>query len=120
LGTREGRGTIVNVASMYGLVGCSPAIPSAAYTASKHAVVGLTKHDGIHYAPEGIRINAICPGYVATPLLLSATSSGAMDAEIKKVPMGRLADMEEIADAIVFLSSPMASFMCGTGMVVDG
>ena len=103
-----------------GLVGCSPSLPTAAYIASKHAVVGLTKNDGIIYAPKNIRINAICPGYVATPLLLASTSKGEMDLEIKKVPMGRLADMEEIADAIVFLSSPMSSFMCGAQLVVDG
>jgi len=117
---REGRGVIVNVASMLGTVASAPVTPATAYTASKHGVMGLTKTDAIFYAPQNIRINAICPGYVETPLLQSASAAGAMDLELKKVPMGRLAKMEEIADAIVFLSSPMSSFMCGAGLLVDG
>jgi NAD(P)-dependent dehydrogenase (short-subunit alcohol dehydrogenase family) len=99
--------------------------------------MGLTKTDGITYAPQGIRINAICPGYVGTPLLLEAAVSsrstgircyvanfhqkaGVMDGEIAKVPQGRLGEMEEIADAIMFLASPLSSFMVGSGLVVDG
>jgi NAD(P)-dependent dehydrogenase (short-subunit alcohol dehydrogenase family) len=82
--------------------------------------MGLTKTDAIFYAPQQIRINAICPGYIGTPLLKSASAAGAMDLELKKVPMGRLGEMEEIADSIVFLASPMSSFMCGTGLIVDG
>lgn len=119
-GPREGRGTIINVASMLGLVAASPTTPATAYVAGKHAVMGLTKTDAVMYAPHGIRINAMCPGYVETPLLKAATASGIMDGEIKKTPMGRLAQMEEIADAIVFLASPFSSFMCGAGLVVDG
>lgn len=80
----------------------------------------MTKTDAIMYAPQGIRINAICPGYVATPLLKAATEQGAMAAEVAKVPQQRLGEMEEIADAIAFLASPMASFMAGQGLVVDG
>jgi NAD(P)-dependent dehydrogenase (short-subunit alcohol dehydrogenase family) len=72
------------------------------------------------YAAHGIRINAICPGYVNTPLLKEAVASGAMDAEIARTPLMRLADVEEIADSIVFLASPMASFMTGAALVVDG
>lgn len=68
---RGNRGVIVNVASMYGVTGASPSTMATAYTASKHGVMGLTKADALAYAPEGIRINAICPGYVATPLLKS-------------------------------------------------
>lgn len=120
-GDRLGRGVIVNVASMLGLIGTSPSVPSPAYVASKHAVVGLTKADAIMYSKRGIRVNAICPGYVATPLLLSSTSAGGvMDREVEKTPINRLAKMEEIADAIVFLASPMSSYMCGAAMVVDG
>jgi NAD(P)-dependent dehydrogenase (short-subunit alcohol dehydrogenase family) len=63
-------------ASMLGLVASSPNTPAVAYTASKHAVLGLTKTDAAMYAPRGIRINAICPGYVATPLLKAASVSG--------------------------------------------
>ncbi|KAF2165626.1 hypothetical protein M409DRAFT_67026 [Zasmidium cellare ATCC 36951] len=117
---RGGRGVIVNVASMLGLVASSPKTPACAYTASKHGVVGLTRTDGVTYASQGIRINAMCPGYVATPLLKSATASGVMAAEIAKVPQGRLGDMEEIADSIVYLVSPMSSFMTGATLAVDG
>jgi len=120
-GDRLGRGVIVNVASMLGLIGTAPSVPSPAYVASKHAVVGLTKADAIIYSKRGIRINAICPGYVATPLLLSTTTAGGvMDREVEKTPIARLAKMEEIADSIVFLASPMSSYMCGAAMVVDG
>ncbi|EXJ85877.1 hypothetical protein A1O1_06246 [Capronia coronata CBS 617.96] len=117
---RYGRGTIVNMASMYGVVGTAMHIPAVAYTASKHAVLGFTKTDAVAYASHGIRINAICPGYVATPLLKEATASGAMQKEIERTPAGRLAETEEIADSIAFLASPMSSFMYGAGLVVDG
>ena len=70
---RGTRGVIVNVASMLGLVAASPGTPAVAYSSSKHGVMGLTKTDAAMYAPKGIRINAMCPGYVATPLLISAT-----------------------------------------------
>lgn len=111
---------IVNVASMLGLIGVSPNLPSPAYVTSKHAVMGLTKTDGIFYGKKGIRINAICPGYVATPLLMKHVDTPNMNVELEKVPLGRLAKMEEIADAIVFLASPMSSFMCASALVVDG
>ncbi|TVY91580.1 Levodione reductase, partial [Lachnellula willkommii] len=76
--------------------------------------------DAITYAPHGIRINAICPGYVRTPLLHAAVIAGSMDPEIAKTPMGRLAEVEEIADTIAFMASPMASFMAGSALLVDG
>lgn len=117
---RGNRGVIINVASMLGHVGSSPGTPAAAYTSSKHAVVGLTKTDAVAYAPQGIKINAMCPGYVATPLLKGASDSGAMGAEVAKVPQQRLGEMEEIADSIVFLASPMSSFMTGASLIVDG
>jgi NAD(P)-dependent dehydrogenase (short-subunit alcohol dehydrogenase family) len=79
----------------------------------------MTKADAIAYARDGIRINSINPGYVATPLLVSA-SGDMMAREIERTPMGRLANMEEIADSIVFLASPMSSFMTGACLVVDG
>jgi NAD(P)-dependent dehydrogenase (short-subunit alcohol dehydrogenase family) len=118
---RAFRGTIVNAASMYGVVAPSSATPATAYTASKHAVMGLTKADAVVYAPQGIRINAICPGYVATPLLGDTTAATEiMKGELAKVPLGRLALMEEIGDCIAFLSSEASSFMVGAGLVVDG
>jgi NAD(P)-dependent dehydrogenase (short-subunit alcohol dehydrogenase family) len=72
---RGNRGVIVNVASMLGLVASAPTISATAYVASKHGVMGLTKTDAVMYAPQGIRINAVCPGYIATPLLRNATVS---------------------------------------------
>ena len=120
LGTRYGRGNIINVASMYGLVAPPPYIGATQYTAAKHGVVGLSKADALSYAAHKIRINAICPGYIQTPLLGDAPQSGAMDPEIQKVPMGRLGSPEEIADCITFLASPWASYVTGSSLVADG
>lgn len=120
LGLRLGRGNIINVASMYGLIAPPSNIPATQYTAAKHAVIGLTKGDSVGYAPYGIRINSMCPGYIETPLLGETPASGVMEGEIKKTPMGRLGSPEEIADCIVFLASPMASFVTGASLVSDG
>jgi len=117
---RQGRGSIVNVASMLGIVGAAIKAPAVAYSASKHAVMGLTKTDAFLNASLGVRINALCPGYVATPLLVATAAKDTMQSELAKVPIGRYGYMEEIADAAVFLSSPMASFMIGAGLIVDG
>ncbi|KAJ5089446.1 hypothetical protein N7532_008130 [Penicillium argentinense] len=117
---REGRGVIVNIASMYGLSSPPPAVGVSAYTASKHGVMGLTKTDAKVYARKGIRINAICPGYVHTPLIGKAIESGSMDKEFERTPAGRAGTVEEIADSIAFIASPMSSFTYGTGMTVDG
>ena len=105
---------------MYGIVGTPSNVPVVSYTAAKHGVIGLTRADAIAYAPKDIRINAICPGYVATPLVSKAMADGIMKAEIAKVPNGRIADMDEIADHITFLASPMSSYMHGAAMVADG
>lgn len=117
---RYNRGVIINVASMYGIVATSLNTPVVAYTASKHGVVGLTRADAIAYAPKGIRINAVCPGYVATPLIQGTMQSAVIQREIDKIPVGRLAEMDEIADHITFLASPMSSYMYGASMVADG
>lgn len=105
---------------MYGIVGTPSNVPVVSYTAAKHGVIGLTRADAIAYAPKDIRINAICPGYVATPLVSKAMANGIMQAEIVKVPNGRIADMDEIADHITFLASPMSSYMYGAAMIADG
>ena len=105
---------------MLGTIGLPPTLTNTAYVAAKHAVVGLSKTDGAFYATKDIRINAICPGYVETPLLGEAIKSGVMAKEIQRVPAGRLAKMEEIADAIVFLACPMSSYMYGNALAVDG
>ncbi|KAK8113587.1 3-oxoacyl-reductase [Apiospora sp. TS-2023a] len=119
---RDGRGCIINVASMFGVVGQRSA---GAYAAAKHGVVGLTRADALRYGPEGIRINAIAPGYTETPLVQGPmerdpAKKAAMTAEIEKAPLGRLATVEEIADCIVFLASPMSSFVHGSVLVADG
>jgi NAD(P)-dependent dehydrogenase (short-subunit alcohol dehydrogenase family) len=80
----------------------------------------MTRADAIAYAGDGIRINCINPGYVVTPLLESATGTDVMKRELERTPMGRFANMEEIADSIVFLASPMSSYMAGACLVVDG
>jgi NAD(P)-dependent dehydrogenase (short-subunit alcohol dehydrogenase family) len=118
---RSYRGSIVNTASMYGVVGPSLNVPSTAYATSKHAVVGLTRADAIAFAGKGIKINALCPGYVATPLVMSSMNSGSvMDDERIKVPLQRLADMDEIGDLVAFLHSEASSYMIGATLVADG
>ncbi|MCW2947725.1 MAG: 3-oxoacyl-ACP reductase [Actinoallomurus sp.] len=116
-------GSIVNLASNFGLVG-KPRIP--AYCASKHGVVGLTKSAALDYAQLGIRINAVCPGPISTPLLDKlATDAGAMGSTMRKeveesVPMGRLGRANEVAAAIAWLCSATASFVTGAALPVDG
>ena len=106
---------------MFGIVGPGVVFNSTAYATSKHAVMGLTKGDAIPYCQKGIRINAICPGFVATPLMIANSGSDAVVKEVNgKTALGRMAKMEEIADSIVFLSSPMSSFIVGQGLIVDG
>jgi len=118
---RSYRGSIVNTASMYGVVGPSLNVPSTAYATSKHAVVGLTRADAIAFAGKGIKINALCPGYVATPLVMSSMNSGSvMDDERIKVPLQRLADMDEIGDLVAFLHSEASSYVIGATLVADG
>lgn len=113
-------GAIVNTASIMGLVGSWSR--SGAYNASKHGVVGLTKTAALEYATEGIRVNAVCPGYIRTPLIEEAlTSHPEMEAQIvARHPVGRMGRPEEIAEAVVWLCSEAASFVTGHAMVVDG
>ncbi|KAJ5234142.1 uncharacterized protein N7469_003310 [Penicillium citrinum] len=119
-GTREGRGVIVNVSSMFGVGGPPGPFSIPHYTAAKHAVVGLTKMDAKAYARQGIRINAICPGFVDTPIIREQIESGSMNLAFEMTPVGRPAQVEEVSDALLFLSSPMSSYMCGAALVVDG
>lgn len=111
-----GGGAIVNLASVLSQVG-SPLAP--AYTAAKHAVVGLTRSAALAYATQGLRINAIAPGYVDTPLLGHLGPQAL--AEVAALhPMQRLGTAAEVADAILFLLSPRAAFMTGTVLMADG
>jgi NAD(P)-dependent dehydrogenase (short-subunit alcohol dehydrogenase family) len=117
---KQGGGAIVNTASIMGLVGSWSR--SGAYNASKHGVVGLTKTAALEYATSGIRVNAVCPGYIRTPLIEEAlTSNPEMEAEIvARHPIGRMGHPEEIAEAVVWLCSDAASFVTGHTMTVDG
>ncbi|KAI9810455.1 MAG: hypothetical protein M1827_006231 [Pycnora praestabilis] len=115
------RGVIVNLASIYGIIGPGDDIITP-YIAAKHAVMGLTKSDANFYAKQNIRINAVCPGYTHTPLLGQAGGADAFTRadQLSKLPMGRLGQPEEIAEAISFLCSPMSSYVSASGLVVDG
>jgi NAD(P)-dependent dehydrogenase (short-subunit alcohol dehydrogenase family) len=116
----QGSGAIVNTASIMGLVGSWSG--TAAYNASKHGVVGLTKTAALEYATAGIRVNAVCPGYIRTPLIEDAlTSNPTLEAQIvARHPVGRMGRPEEIAEAVVWLCSDAASFVTGHTMTVDG
>ncbi|MET4639319.1 glucose 1-dehydrogenase [Mycetocola sp. 2940] len=109
-------GAIVNMASIHGTVA---AIGSSAYTATKHAVVGLTKNAAAEYGAQGLRINAVGPGYIETPLLKTAAAEILNGLEAKH-PLGRLGQPEEIANVTTFLLSDKASFMTGSYVLVDG
>ncbi len=116
----NGGGAIVNMASILGVVGFANA---AAYTAAKHGVIGLTKVAAIEYATQGIRVNAVCPAFIATPMLersgiTEGTEMYAMLAGLH--PIKRLGTPEEIAEAVLWLCSDKASFVTGHAMLVDG
>jgi NAD(P)-dependent dehydrogenase (short-subunit alcohol dehydrogenase family) len=115
----QGSGAIVNCSSLGGLVG----LPGrASYHGTKHAVLGFTKSAGVEYAPRGIRINAVCPGTIDTPMVADMLSGQAdVMAEImKQQSIGRLGRAEEVAAAVLWLCSPGASFVIGVGLPVDG
>ncbi|TVY25641.1 3-oxoacyl-[acyl-carrier-protein] reductase [Lachnellula hyalina] len=116
---RLNRGVIVNVASIYGKV-CGTEVTS--YCTSKFGVIGLTKSDSVDYAPHNIRINAVCPGFIATAMLGEAVNlpQGNLKRFIDGTPMRRFGKSEEIADAIIFLSSNMSAFITGQELSVDG
>ena len=115
----QSRGSIVNVASVAGLIGAPKA---GAYTASKHAVVGLTKSAALDYAKLGIRVNAVCPAYTDTNMVQSAIAGNPLMAHImeRAIPMGRLGQASEIAEAVVWLCSDASSFVTGHALVLDG
>jgi len=118
--TSQGAGVIVNCSSIGGMVGSKG---RSAYSASKHAVIGLTRSAALDYATLGIRINAVCPGIINTPMAVEVTKNydpEIVRAMVAREPIGRFGEPEEIAAAVVWLCSPAASFMVGHAMAVDG
>lgn len=119
--TKQGHGIILNVASVAGLIG---APFGAAYSASKHAVIGLTKSAALEFSRKNIRINAICPAYCYTPMFEEAIEGGNRDrreqgmAEI--IPMGRIGTAQEIVDGMMWLCAEQNSFTTGQALAFDG
>ncbi len=116
---KQGGGAIVNTSSQGGVTGFPG---QAAYIACKHAVIGLTRTAALDYAAKGIRINAVCPGVILTPMAeeLIRRNPDLEEKFVRDIPAGRLGRPEEIADAVIWLCSPGASFMAGHALLVDG
>lgn len=109
-------GVIVNASSIAGIVGLPG---SNAYVGSKHGVIGLTRSAAVDYGPSGIRVNAICPGYVQTPLVEEAFARRG-EQILSSVPLRRLGTPEEIAESVLWLCSPRSGFITGAVIAVDG
>ena len=123
----QGGGAIVNNAYIRGIIGgrqdkttTQAQHNSHFYCASKHAVIGLTKSLALEYAQSGVRINAVCPGTIETPMVKQALSKERQKNYAKQYPLGRLGQPEEIAEAVVWLCSEAASFVIGYSLVLDG
>lgn len=115
---KQGYGAIVNTSSLSGLIGQQGHSP---YTASKHGVIGLTKVAALDCAKAGIRVNAVCPGGIPTPMLEPVLADPKIkDFILKALPIGRLGRPEEIAEAVLWLCSEAASFVTGVALPVDG
>lgn len=116
---QQGSGAIVNNSSLGGLVG----VPGrAAYHAAKHGVIGMTKSAGLEYADRGVRINAICPGIIETPMVAGMLEGETeiMKEMMRDVPIRRLGTAQEVADAVLWLCSPGSRFIVGVALPVDG
>lgn len=116
---KQGSGAIVNCSSIGGLVGRAQL---AAYHGTKHGVIGLTRSAALEYAARGVRVNAVCPGTIDTPMVSKMLASGmlALDDLLRDLSMKRLGRGEEIADAVLWLCSPGATFVTGQALAVDG
>ena len=116
---RAGGGSIINIASFVALLGCT--VPQDAYTASKGAVLSLTRSLAVQYGKEGIRANAICPGPILTPLMETLFASEAEKMKrLNRIPLGRFGRAQDVVNAGVFLASDESSWMTGSSFVIDG
>lgn len=115
---KTGGGSIVNMASILGQVAFSGA---PAYVAAKHGIVGLTRNAAVEYAKQGIRVNAVGPGFIQTPMIAGVDNDPAMHSALVAMhPIGRLGKSEEVAELVIWLSSDKASFVTGSYYAVDG
>jgi NAD(P)-dependent dehydrogenase (short-subunit alcohol dehydrogenase family) len=118
---RQGSGAIVNTASLAGLIGFPM---NVAYSASKHAVIGITRTAALEYARLGIRVNAVCPAFINTPMVEGLVAVGGPRMSLERLarmqPMGRIGTPEEVAQAVVWLCSDAAGFITGVALPIDG
>jgi NAD(P)-dependent dehydrogenase (short-subunit alcohol dehydrogenase family) len=116
---KQGGGAIVNTSSGAGIIGIKG---NPAYTAAKHGVIGLTRAAALDYAASNIRVNAVCPGYIDTPMMARFTGGTAEGRArvISEEPIGRMGQPEEIANAVLWLCSDAAAFVVGHALVIDG
>jgi NAD(P)-dependent dehydrogenase (short-subunit alcohol dehydrogenase family) len=118
---RQGRGAIVNTASLAGLIGFPHHV---AYATSKHAVIGITRTAALEYAQAGIRVNAVCPAFVKTPMVEGLVAADPARYSMERLahmqPMGRLGTVEEVAEAVVWLCSDASAYITGIALPLDG
>lgn len=111
-----GGGSVINISSVLGIAALAP---HAAYMAAKHAVIGMTRAAARSYGPDGVRVNAVCPGMIATPMSGGAPA-GLVTAMVERIPLGRAAEPVEVAQLVLFLASEEASYVSGTAIPIDG
>ena len=118
---RQASGAIVNTASLAGLIGFPNHV---AYSTSKHAVIGITRTAALEYARAGIRVNAVCPAFIHTPMVDNLIAAGGSAMSLERLahmqPMGRIGTVEEVAQAVVWLCSESAAFITGVALPIDG